>query len=325
MKWIVTSVSLLLFFVSLGQQKEKYYQLKKEADNLYFAKEYKKSAEKYKEAFGQLDGKAYPTDRYNAACSYALANDLENSFYHLFRLAESPITKYKNYNHITTDTDLNSLHTDERWGKLLAIVKRNKEEAEKHLELPLVKQLEKIYVEDQKYRLQLNEIEKKHGRNSKEIKDHWKVINQKDSLNLIEIEKILDKRGWLGPQIIGEEGNSTLFLVIQHSDLETQEKYLPMMKEAVKKGDAQAYDLALLEDRIALRQGKKQIYGSQIGVNDKGEHYVFPLIDPENVDKRRAEVDLAPISEYVAGWNFEWNVEKHIKRTAEIEANKKKK
>lgn len=97
-----------------------------EADNLYYSKEYLQSANKYKEAFDQLEGKASAYDRYNAACSYTLAEDGESAFYHLFQLSNSA-TKYKNYDRITTDPDLNILHNDKRWNELIAIVKSNKE------------------------------------------------------------------------------------------------------------------------------------------------------------------------------------------------------
>jgi uncharacterized protein DUF6624 len=322
---LATVIGLLMFNISFGQNQDKYPEFIKEAWKLYESKEYKKSAEKYKEAFDQIDGKAYPSDRYNAACSYALAKDIENSFFHLFRLAENPKTKYKNYGHITTDSDLDILHKDKRWDKLIEIVKSNKEEEEKDLDKPLVAILDSIYKEDQSYRHQLDEVEKKYGRDSEEIKTHWKLINEKDSINLIKIEKILDEKGWLGANIIGEQGNSTLFLVIQHSDIETQLKYLPMMREAVKEGNARGSSLALLEDRVALRQGERQIYGSQIGRDQEtGEYFVSPLIDPENVDIRRAEVGLGTISEYVAIWDMTWDVEKHKARTKKIEAEKGK-
>jgi len=312
-----------MFNISFGQHETKYPELIEAAWNLYESKEFKKSADKYKEAFDQLDGKAYPNDRYNAACSYALAEDIENSFYHLYRLAENPKTKYRNYDHITTDNDLVNLHKDERWDKLIGIVKSNKEEVEKDFDRPLIATLSSIYTEDQSYRIQIDDIEKKYGRESKEMKAHWDLIHEKDSINLIEIEKILDERGWLGANIIGQEGNTTLFLVIQHSNLETQLKYLPMMREAVKKGNARGSSLALLEDRVALGQGKRQIYGSQIGIDQEtGEYFVSPLIDPENVDARRAEVGLGPISKYVGIWDMTWDVEKHKKRTAKIEAEK---
>jgi hypothetical protein len=93
------------------------------------------------------------------------------------------------------------------------------------------------------------------------------LMNEKDSLNLIKVEKILNEHGWLGANVIGKQGNKTLFLVIQHSDLETQLRYLPIMREAVKNGNAKGKDFALLEDRIAIKQGKRQIYGSQIKID----------------------------------------------------------
>jgi hypothetical protein len=125
--------------------------------------------------------------------------------------------------------------------------------------------------------------------------------------------------------VIGYQGNSTLFLVIQHSDIKTQEKYLPMMKDAVKKGNADSGSLALLEDRIALRKGEKQIYGSQIGRNpETGEFYILPLTDPENVDLRRKEVGLGTIQEYVAFWKITWNIEEYKLKLPEYEAKQKK-
>ena len=70
-----------------------------------------------------------------------------------------------------------------------------------------------------------------------------------------------------------------------------QKKYLPMRKEAVLKGNANAGSLALLIVRIEIREGRKQIYGSQLGTNPNTKtEYVLPLIDPDNADKRRAEV-----------------------------------
>ena len=102
----------------------KYIEYTADAKKLYDSKDYLQSAMKYKEAFDQNEGKAYPSDRYNAACSFALAEDIESAFYHLFRLANS--SDYKDYEHITTDSDLDILHQDKRWNELISIVKSNK-------------------------------------------------------------------------------------------------------------------------------------------------------------------------------------------------------
>lgn len=315
---ITLFIVLLSDFAYSQTDLESYKKHVHKADSLYAAKEYKASAAEYKKAFDALDGKAYARDRYNAACTYALAGNAERAFYHLFYSAESQKTKYSNYNHLLTDPDLVSLHSEEKWKELLVLVKANKDEAEKDLDKELVAILDTVYREDQKYRMQLSSIEEKYGRDSKELKDHWKLISDKDSVNLLRVKKILDERGWLGPNVIGGQGNSTLFLVIQHSDLETQEKYLPMMREAVKNKNAHASSLALLEDRIALRKGDKQIYGSQIGRDqESGEYYVLPLIDPDNVNKRRAEVGLGTIENYIKNWGMTWDVEVYKKKLPE--------
>jgi hypothetical protein len=321
---------LLLFAVSIVSIKaqtppEEYYEFVSKAEKLYEAKEYKNSALSYSEAFKTLGWKGIPNDRYNAACSYALANMLDSAFFQLDVIVNK--SNYTNYNQITNDEDLLNLRNDKRWETIIALVKINKEKREKNYNTALVKELEIIFEKDQKPRNDIKIIESKYGAQSKEMKAHWKMIVQYDSINLISIVNILDKYGWLGPKIIGEQGNSTLFLVIQHADITTQQKYLPMMREAVKKGNAKASSLALLEDRILLRTGKNQIYGSQIGTDPTTNlAYVLPLEDPDNVDKRRAEVGLQPIADYISHWNLTWDVEAYKKKLPSLieKENRKK-
>jgi hypothetical protein len=164
-------------------------------------------------------------------------------------------------------------------------------------------------------------VEQEFGAESPEVLAHIQKIVENDSINLIKVKNILDEYGWLGADIIGRQGNTTLFLVIQHADLETQEKYLPMMRSAVEDGNASAADLALLEDRVALREGKRQIYGSQIGYDeDRKTYYVLPLEDPDNVNARRREVGLGRIEEYIANWGLTWDVESYKLQLPEIES-----
>jgi len=128
---VLTILSLFVFNFTFGQDREKYSELIKTAWSLYESKDYLKSGVKYSEAFVALGGKGMVNDRYNAACSWALANKPDSAFVQLFKIAEKG--NYTNYGHITTDTDLNSLHSDERWSKVIEIVKANKEKAEANL------------------------------------------------------------------------------------------------------------------------------------------------------------------------------------------------
>ena len=110
------------------ENKKKHIHLINEADEFYETKEYQKSANKYEEAF-KLVEYVSENDRYNAACSFALAENIESAFNQLFIIANDPY-KFKDYNWITQDSDLEILHKDQRWNEIIAIVKLNKEEKE---------------------------------------------------------------------------------------------------------------------------------------------------------------------------------------------------
>jgi len=302
--------TILLCACAFYSNAQDYAALVAKGDSLYQTKDFLQSAQAYNEAFRVNGDKGAVNARYNAACSWALAGQPDSAFVQLVRIAEKG--NYTNYKHITTDADLNSLHQDPRWKKVTEWVAQNKEKAEANLNKPLVQELETIFDEDQKYRRMIDSVEQQFGRESAEMKQLWQIIVEKDSINLIKVTKILDEYGWLGPDVVGGQGNMTLFLVIQHSPLEVQLKYVPMLREAVKNGKANAANLALLEDRILMYQGKKQLYGSQLRMNQEtGKYELAPIEDPKNVDKRRAEMGLGPLADYVKRWGIEWNAKAH--------------
>jgi hypothetical protein len=261
-------------------------------------------------------------DRYISACSWALANEIDSAFYQLFKVVKNSNFIFEDY--VTTNSDLNILHSVKRWSEVIKMIK-DKENDETILDKPLGDTFKAFYFEDLKYRQRVKEIEKKFGMQSDTLKAYWKKIEEYDSKILDKVKKVLDTRGWLGSDIIGVLGNRTLFLSIQHSDLKTQEKYLPMMREAVQKGNVSPSDFAYLIDRVALRQGKKQIYGSQLTRDQiTGKYDILPLEDPDNVDMRRTEVGLGKLQDYVSHLGIIWNVEEYKKRLPEIEAKQKK-
>lgn len=290
-----------------GQDMERYKELVGEAWALYEQEQYPASAATYSAAFEALGGKGTSNDRYNAACSYALAGVPDSAFHHLFRIAE--MMDYANVQHLTTDEDLRGLHGDERWQRLVTTVQANKDRIEANYDLPLNALLDSIYEEDQALRRSVAPMQEQYGHDSPEMSALWERILEKDHSNQAVVSRILDERGWLGADVVGGKGNQTLFLVIQHAALDMQLKYLPLMREAASDGRLRASNLALLEDRIALRQGKRQRYGSQIGYDPELGNFLSPLEDPDRVDEWRAEVGLGPIADYVARWGITWDVE----------------
>lgn len=316
MKRILSFVYILIIgSIAFGQTpSDKYQSLLKKADTYYRVKNYKTAAATYTQAFKLNHWKASSDERYNAACAFALAGIPDSTFYHLIFIVR--FNGYSKYEQIANDADLRSIQKDKRWKPLLDMVKLNIKNKEAKLNKVLIRELDSIYKEDQQSRNRMNDIVQNYGYQSNEFHELAETMHKKDSTNLISIKKIIDHYGWLGEDVIGEEGNSTLFLVIQHSDQKTQEKYLPVMREAVKKGNAKASALALLEDRVALGQGKKQIYGSQIILDPKtGKDTLAPIEDFVNVDKRREAVGLEPLEEYVKYWGIVLKKKEKVKPT----------
>ncbi|MBK7524800.1 MAG: hypothetical protein IPI53_11770 [Saprospiraceae bacterium] len=312
MKIFCITIFFCIYTLTFGQT---YNSIITEADAFYNNKEYEKSVKKFKKAF-KLEQKS-AGDLYNAGCSASLNGDKKLAFKWLNLALQNG---WSNVRHLKSDTDLTVLHKDKRWNKLVAEMQAIVDKREVNYDKPLQAKLLAIFDDDQQIRQQFIAAQKEFGYQSRQVDSLGKMMMFKDSINQIKVIEILDKHGWVGPDKVGGQANQTLFLVIQHADLATQQKYLPMMREAVKNKNANSNSLALLEDRVALREGRKQMYGSQIGYDDKtNKSYVLPLEDPDNVDKRRAEVGLGLLSDYVKRWDIIWDVEEYKKQLPELE------
>ncbi|MFT5164964.1 MAG: hypothetical protein ACI8P3_000188 [Saprospiraceae bacterium] len=160
-----------------------------------------------------------------------------------------------------------------------------------------------------------------YGAESKEVKEQQEIYEKNHVGNEKKVTDILDNYGWPTKEMIGEQGNWTICNVIQHSDNEIRIKYLPMMRQAVKEKKLAPRFLVRAEDRIATERGDLQIYGGQMKYYPETKTFnVWPVYDPVNINKRRAEIELEPIAVFLKNrFDFEWNLEEQIKRTAEFE------
>lgn len=179
----------------------------------------------------------------------------------------------------------------------------------------LKKILNAVYEDDQKYRKKSKEILDQYGPLSKEVQDILEKTALLDKKNLERIEVILKEYGWLGEDIVGYKESEAIFLVIQHANLETQIKYFPIMEEAVKNGNARRCDLAMLQDRMLVKQGEKQIYGTQLIYDEELGHYIVePLADPEKVDDLRCSVGLPKMNQFLEYYGLSWENGEYKKR-----------
>lgn len=176
----------------------------------------------------------------------------------------------------------------------------------------LQKQLIEMGKEDQKHRAELMALIEKVNDPDKEklMPRYMQLVEAQDAIDkklLQQLAAIIAQHGWPTISLVGKEASQAAFLIIQHADLTEQKKYFPLLKEAADKNEARKSEVAMLEDRILMREGKKQIYGSQLRTNDAtGKLELYPIEDEANVDKRRASVGLMPMKEYLKHFNLEY-------------------
>jgi hypothetical protein len=113
------------------------------------------------------------------------------------------------------------------------------------------------------------------------------------------MKRVIDKHGWPGRSLVGQDGAHLAWLLVQHADRDRpfQKKCLELMKK-MPKGEVSAQDLAYLTDRVAVGEGKKQVYGTQLTYKD-GKLVPEPIEDEANVDRRRADLGLQSLKEYI--------------------------
>ncbi|WP_223650307.1 DUF6624 domain-containing protein [Hymenobacter psoromatis] len=278
--------------------------LRNQALAAYHDKQYRESGERYEESFRQPAVQPTAGDFYNAACSWALAGEPARAFQNLDRAIQAG---WDDTTHLQTDSDLNSLHAYKRWPptlrKLTAAVAR----AEANINQPLKRELAEILKSDQVPRRSVVATYKKFGPKSLQMDSLNQVIIQADARNLPRVTAIIDHYGWPTKSPTGSSGSYAAFLVIQHSNLATMHKYLPLMRQAAAKGELLKQNLALTEDRVLTYQNKPQLYGSQYRYNaTTGKPEFFPIADEAHVDERRASMDLEPLTDYARGFGLNY-------------------
>jgi hypothetical protein len=165
----------------------------------------------------------------------------------------------------------------------------------------LYKKIAAMFQEDQKWRIEYSKVNsgQKSDYTEKTISENW---TKADNLNLLSAKNIIKAYGFPGYKLVGASGSDMFWAIVQHgdNDLPFQEKALLLMDAQVKRKNASSEKHALLQDRVLLNKGKKQLFGTQVRYNKETDTAEpFPIEDPKNVDKRRKAVGLSTLKEYL--------------------------
>jgi hypothetical protein len=121
-----------------------------------------------------------------------------------------------------------------------------------------------------------------------------------DAESTRHMKELLLSYDWIDSERFGGKIASHAWILVQHADdhPEFQQLALSRMEPYLESGGVKKSDYAHLWDRVAVNHGRKQRYGTQPDWQcQDGKLTLRPLEDPDNVDVRRAEMDMGPVQE----------------------------
>jgi len=176
------------------------------------------------------------------------------------------------------------------------------------IDVKLARRLAVIYNADQRYRVAAIKEAKKTGSGSAKDNALGKKQEVADFANMIEIDKIIKAYGYPGKSMVGKQ-SKVAFMVVQHNDLKTQEKYLPLFIKAANEGELDRSVLPLMIDRVRLGNGQPQLYGTQLSeIRNSKKVQIKPIEDEINVNIRRKAYGLPPLETYYKNWDIDYKV-----------------
>ena len=138
-------------------------------------------------------------------------------------------------------------------------------------------------VEDQKYRQPTN--------------FDGPAVAKIDEENRTRLKKIVEQYGWPTITMVGKDGAFAAWLLVQHSDADPQFQAtaLKLMEPLLEKREALRENYAYLFDRL----NRPQRFGTQGSCKSKGLWAPREIENPAEVDRRRTEVGMQPLAEYI--------------------------
>lgn len=95
----------------------------------------------------------------------------------------------------------------------------------------------------------------------------WSLQRPLDLQNQAVIRDLYLAHGrYVGRDLVGRRFETAMWAVIQHSNPEMMEEYLPILQQAVADGQLEATPFKMLVDRVHTIRNGTQIFGSQVGV-----------------------------------------------------------
>jgi hypothetical protein len=137
------------------------------------------------------------------------------------------------------------------------------------------------------------------------FKEYTNRFNEHDLYNANELKNILTVYGWIKISEFGKQADQHAWIIVQHADHDRKfQKFILKQLNVLRyHGETSHQNYAYLYDRVQTsftdpKDRKLQLYGTQ-GACDGKNWKFYPVEDEPKLNKRRKEVGLGTIADYV--------------------------
>ena len=115
--------------------------------------------------------------------------------------------------------------------------------------------------------------------------------------NIQTLNRLMEEYGFPGISTVGPEAYEAAFIIVQHAIDHPKiiKKHAKDLWHAAQSGDANMIHYAYLIDRIAVFEGRPQIYGTQFDWDESGQMSPIGDMDFDAVNLKRKALGILPM------------------------------
>lgn len=119
--------------------------------------------------------------------------------------------------------------------------------------------------------------------------------------NTSDLKSILNVYDWIRVSQFNAKADNEAWMIVSNADhdLAFQKKVLTTLSKLWESKETSARNYAYLYDRVAVKEGKPQLHGTQGQCKATGVWEPQPISDPDKVDERRTRMGMEKLEDYI--------------------------
>jgi VWFA-related protein len=137
------------------------------------------------------------------------------------------------------------------------------------------------------------------SRSASESKSFDERLKRQQAANAAQFCQILKEHGWTSKALVGAEAAEVAPVIFTDGlSLEFQQQLIPIMQAAFEAGEISKGNYAKIVDQIRVRSGKKQVFGTMVGIS-KDLLVLYPVENEAKLEELRREYELPPLADQI--------------------------